>query len=417
MAAMGGGGGAGAQAVKMGGAFVEITGKEKISPAIKEAEAKLKQFGEKTRALAGNVGKLGGVGGFLGVGGGVGVGVVVANAIATMAANMEALNEAIEEGTRLAKKFDDQFNAMKNAERAIKKVEGLRDGLGNLDRAGQAKSLKESLNNFKQNSRGLENELNKAKAEVEKMQTFAARQARAIPGIVGNSQTEDYEAAKRRLEDARKKYEENRDAIKAVSDELKKVEFPQYSDAVRKGVRDLSDSLREQADTLGYTAEQLAIYKLKRDGASQADLDGLEGQRKGLEILRKDKEIKDGIDSLTQSLKLQADTWGMAAEQAQVYALKVKGATDAQLKDAQAQADRVRLLRVRDAFREFFKPKKDQGEKGDGPEFRNRGAFGGGNIGLRQLLGSANPIVSELRHANGTLVKIENNTKDGGRVG
>jgi hypothetical protein len=54
-----------------------------------------------------------------------------------------------------------------------------------------------------------------------------------------------------------------------------------------------------------------------------------------------DPSVMGAVNALTESLKLQADTFGMTGAQAQIAALKAKGATDGMLKAAQAQADRL----------------------------------------------------------------------------
>lgn len=55
------------------------------------------------------------------------------------------------------------------------------------------------------------------------------------------------------------------------------------------------------------------------------------------------------INQLTEALKLQADTFGMTANQAQIYALKAKGATDAMLAPLQAAADRLDAMQKQTA--------------------------------------------------------------------
>lgn len=56
------------------------------------------------------------------------------------------------------------------------------------------------------------------------------------------------------------------------------------------------------------------------------------------------EDLHDEIRKFTEELQLQADTLGMTADQARLYALRLRSATDAELAAAEVQADRNRRL-------------------------------------------------------------------------
>jgi hypothetical protein len=378
--ALGGSVGGGAAPIKAGSAYVSFaTSSAGMGPGLKETEAKLKEFSQKSRAVLSQAGRLGGVGEALGFGGGIGTLAVAANAAATMAANMQELNEAIARGNKLSEEFNERWGHMKVAEKLIAATKDWRDGMGGIDRVGRADALAKGLEVAQKNAGGLESELRKARDDLAAMETFAHRQARGIPGIVGAVQQENYDEAKRRVDELSKRHKEATEAVGLLKRELRDTKYPHTSDEMLGRVRSLTDRIREQGETFGMTAEQIEVYRLKRDGASAAQVADLESQARGAELFKSQQSAREELKKLTESLKLQAQTFEMTGEQAQIYALRVKGAiTEAEAADATAAAAEVERLRtraenVRKAFRAAFGPKDKPAEK----EAATRGAFVG----------------------------------------
>lgn len=57
-----------------------------------------------------------------------------------------------------------------------------------------------------------------------------------------------------------------------------------------------------------------------------------------------DPAVIGSVNQLTESLRIQADTFGLTGAQAEIAKLKIRGATDGMLADAQKQADRLQAL-------------------------------------------------------------------------
>lgn len=140
---------------------------------------------------------------------------------------------------------------------------------------------------------------------------LAAFQATALPDfkIAFNY---DPEAAKKAAADLKKAQEEARKHAEAIQ-----------KDAV---------ALQDQAATLGYTASQLKLYELAAEGATPAQLELAKAALDAVDAFAKSEDIKAAIDGYKQ----QAETIGLTTQQLVAYTLAALGATDAQIKQAQA---------------------------------------------------------------------------------
>lgn len=305
---------------------------------------------EKGRALFGQVGGLGGVGEFLGVGGGVGAMAVAANAVATVAANVESLNRALAESKRLTDKFEQNFGVVKQTGDEIARIAEL----GN--REDQAAAVAARIEALEKNKAGLENQLNTAKARVDELSGFAAEQARGIPGLVGRAQQEKFDEANRNLEQLRKNYEGTTESIARLTKEAEKftanaagkalmVEDQKRFESMTKGVDEMTRSLKEQAATLGMTAGQVAVYKAEALGATGTQLAGLRAAAEELDrVQARAENVRKAFRAAFNSDKLPSERkLGAAMEQGSAAAFSVvaKHSVQGMGVDGKSQADRV----------------------------------------------------------------------------
>lgn len=99
-----------------------------------------------------------------------------------------------------------------------------------------------------------------------------------------------------------------------------------------KDVDELTSKLWEQVDTYGMATQEAEIYKLSQRGASEATLEQARALSEQLDQLERQSEI----DKFTDSLRTQLETYGMASREIGIYKLQKEGATEAQLKEARA---------------------------------------------------------------------------------
>jgi len=108
----------------------------------------------------------------------------------------------------------------------------------------------------------------------------------------------------------------------------------------------LIDRLALQIDTLGLTSEAAALYEAQLEGQFATEADYQEALRLTNELLeaRALEKLGDDVEALTERLWTQVDTWGLTAEAAALYELRLRGATDAQLASAEAARAQLEAL-------------------------------------------------------------------------
>jgi tape measure domain-containing protein len=145
--------------------------------------------------------------------------------------------------------------------------------------------------------------------------------------------------------------DEEKKKAAALAEELARAEAAagKIDEARAKSIRDLLDKLTVEAATYGMSADAAEIYKLKLKGATDAELAAATGALKFLEATKKAADLRKDIDELTKSLKLEVETFGMSSEEKKLYELATRGASDADLTAART------LLGVKNALEEHQK--------------------------------------------------------------
>lgn len=132
------------------------------------------------------------------------------------------------------------------------------------------------------------------------------------------------------------------------------------TDAINKQI----EALRLEAETYAMTTKEATLYKMALDKATPAQLkqassilntlsaqealnefyDDLEEQ------IEKEKQATEAIDKQIEALRLEAETYGMTAQQIELYKMKLAGATDEQLKQASAVLNTISAQKALDDF-------------------------------------------------------------------
>ena len=134
--------------------------------------------------------------------------------------------------------------------------------------------------------------------------------------------------------------------------------FGKSSDEARKAAEKLTQqidskikSMQIEADTFGMSARQAQSYTMAMNGANLAQINQADGIRKNIEAMQAGRaasaateKLNQGINDQIKKLQDQADTFGMSARQAAVYKLALDGATESQLKQANAALKSVESL-------------------------------------------------------------------------
>jgi len=99
------------------------------------------------------------------------------------------------------------------------------------------------------------------------------------------------------------------------------------SQEMRKEITALTERLQLEAETVGMTADQVAIYGLEKKKVAAHDLSAA----KLAAATKANNELAKAVDDLDKKLQRQSDTFGMTADEIEVYDLRARGATDAML--------------------------------------------------------------------------------------
>ena len=115
-------------------------------------------------------------------------------------------------------------------------------------------------------------------------------------------------------------------ANKKAADEAK-----QHAEAIQQQV----DALQEQAATLGLSSEQLALYRLEADGASESQLALARAATATIDAFTKSEAIRE----TTVALQQEADTVALTSRELIAYKLALQGASAEQIATAQSLQD------------------------------------------------------------------------------
>lgn len=108
-----------------------------------------------------------------------------------------------------------------------------------------------------------------------------------------------------------------------------------------KKLQDEAMLLTEEINGHKMSAEAIELHKRKLEGANPVTVESTKVILDHVEALRKEAQLKNDIDSLNKSLEEQLTTYGMTAREVEIWKLEQRGATEElkQAKDAMAQLE------------------------------------------------------------------------------
>lgn len=115
---------------------------------------------------------------------------------------------------------------------------------------------------------------------------------------------------------------------------------------MESAVAKLENKLEEQIDTFGMSAAQADLYKLSLDGATAEQLANAQALAELLEA----HERFANVEKMIASLQEQADLFGKSAAEVELYKLALAGATDEQIKMAEAILAQIDALREQEQW-------------------------------------------------------------------
>jgi tape measure domain-containing protein len=209
----------------------------------------------------------------------------------------------------------------------------------------------EALAKAQNELRGYQDMVKGAESEVENLNTVWAKWT--------GSKT--LEAANIQLKDANSRLDLARERVKQLQDEMAKVEAGKKKDpandpATIQAVTQLTDKLKEQAATLGMTAERASIYKVALKGASAIQLEEAKALAYLIEQKKKvaeaDKEAKKEVEDLkndtkhlSESLDEEIAKLQLGEDAAKLHALAKRGVIGADLEVISAKMKMLQSLK------------------------------------------------------------------------
>lgn len=129
--------------------------------------------------------------------------------------------------------------------------------------------------------------------------------------------------------------------IKALNDQ--KLKFDPMTEEIesvnkmRLSIMDLEQDLTKEIETFGKTGTAARIHALALEGATEEQL----RYARALMATKEALDLRRDVIELTKDLQIQAATIGMGSEEARIYALALRGASEAELAAARSALDTV----------------------------------------------------------------------------
>lgn len=199
------------------------------------------------------------------------------------------------------------------------------------------------------------------------------------------------------------------------------------TDAMVAGIRAAGDTLETLDDLKGIErlADKLAAFDREINAAKVAGLAdkfvALSAARDRAADPSRDKGLLGDIDKMNEALRFQAETWGMNAREADIYRLKVRGASDQMVAGLEQRAALLDKLDKMQKESEFLASHKTVGafEKGSPGAYSVVAQFQAGNMlaGSLKQQDVAKRQLAEAQKANAMLGLIRDALAGAPKVG
>ncbi len=233
-----------------------------------------------------------------------------------------ALNEQLEHAKKLGALRDAVW-----AGRYGKDTAGMMSKAAGMDTNDRFKFLDELLKRQEKEVDGYRGHLKAAEAQAAELNTTLA-------SVFGSR---ELDRVRDSAEDFRKKLEMAQERAAGLRDELNKIKRPEDNKQLVSDIDAATRKMKEQADTLGMTAEELQAYQFYQQGATDAMVADYLAAAENLKVKKKladevnraaeeQKKFAESVSSTQDSLEEEIITFGMSADEIKAYRMEVGGA-------------------------------------------------------------------------------------------
>lgn len=231
---------------------------------------------------------------------------------------VQKLNQSLKEGAELSDKLQGiQQGKRSKVLEEVQKKEGTREEKQAFAEEAIKRAQKELI--------GYKAHVESAKRQVEELNTNWNR-------LTGNKILELHQ---KELEEFRKKAADAQKHVQDLQNELNKLKL---NKKVLTDIKEFEKSLRDANETFGMTDTEKKVHEFRKLGAEDKDVKGILEEAD----INKQLEAEKAVTDLEDALRLQAQTFGMTAEQAEIYKLKLKGISDERLLNIKNQQDFIK---------------------------------------------------------------------------
>lgn len=298
-----GGGPGGAGAIRAGAAYVEIFGKSRLKKDLDQAKSDLKSWtsaaSEKSKKVGENLASTTGLAKFGSIAALVGMVTGIGEAYLKTYMNVEKFNAEMEKSNKLTAAAA-EVQAQLRTELFARLGGRLEKPVELIAEPGRIKYAEEALSSAQNSLTGLRQNAEKAEEELIKLKTGWRSAVEGI-SIIGNpwqerikQEREVTEASKKSLDDQRAATQGFIKDLKQQVDLMKRIPQKNWG-AFADSVADLERELKLQMETLGMTADEAQIYRINMENA-----------RKGVKDTGRDLErLRDTMNELAEKKLFQ----------------------------------------------------------------------------------------------------------------
>lgn len=182
----------------------------------------------------------------------------------------------------------------------------------NARRFEERRSIVEATGNPAERRAGLEKELANTQRDLERATEELRRAAenydvtannfidnlgRSVP-FFGRKRQQDLDARKNALDEYTKKFDTLRTRARDLKTDLERATTPEESPAVLIALNQTTAALRKQLETFGLTSEEIAVYELRLQGATNAQLKQVETLQKSIKARQREIENFNEVNAM-----------------------------------------------------------------------------------------------------------------------
>ena len=346
--------------VRAGGAFYELFGKDKLTPLLEKA----KKGAESLGGVMKHVGKRAGAGADAALGGikeglkglAMSLGQEAFKGVVSLISGLEDLKKEHEKTARAIAAVDaaTERNMKKRGELIEAEIDPKKKALA-IDKE-IAKLEKERAE-----AQGVKDQFQEQKDRLGmfKEKGTTGERFKGLGLWVAGQQEDAVADVQQRIDAANATRDKAFERLQELSEQRGRLLSPDRDPEKIKAVAELTRELRKQADTFGQTAEQVKLAEMALENFSKAQIAAVAAAQQQLKVQQTlggaaaelltstsgtAKDLADELKETTKALREQADTFGLTAEQATLYKLKLKGVREEALAGARVEVGRIELL-------------------------------------------------------------------------